>query len=183
LPKLWILTPTTSQSIVQGFGGELKSDWSQGVYVCPEFLRMAIVVIHQLPVDSDTLLLRLFGRGRVQSQAILEVEALPRDHPCKLILLEQLYNLQQNLSLQTEIDQESQELIMRLLPLYQQDRALALQEGLREGEIKLLIRQLKQRFGELSPDLPEQIRALPTEKLEILAEALFDFQSSQDLFN
>ena len=149
LPNLWILTPTASQSIINGFKAEQKPDWEKGIYFCGELLRMAIVVIHQLPVNSDTLLLRLFGKGKVQSQAINEVKALEENHPLKSTLLTQLYNLQQNLSLQTETDVESKELIMRLAPLYQQDRAQAVQEG----EANLLIYLLHKRLGQLSSAL------------------------------
>jgi hypothetical protein len=40
-------------------------------------LRTAIVVIHQLPETSETLWLRLLGRGSVQEQALIELQALP----------------------------------------------------------------------------------------------------------
>ena len=91
----------------------------------------------------------------------------------------QLYNLQQNLSLQTEPDIEAKELIMRLAPLYQQDRAQAVQEG----EANLLIYLLHNRLGQLSSEIEGKIRILPIEKVESLGVALFDFQSNEDLQN
>ncbi|HAN45251.1 MAG TPA: hypothetical protein DCQ32_01720 [Cyanobacteria bacterium UBA8156] len=54
-------------------------------------------------------------------------------------------------------------------------------EGVRLGEVKLLIRQLSRRFGKLSPSQQERITALPLEELERLGEALLDWQSSEDL--
>jgi murein endopeptidase len=36
----------------------------------------AVVAIHQLPVNTETLWLRLLGNARVQQQAIEEVQAL-----------------------------------------------------------------------------------------------------------
>ncbi len=188
-PHLWILTPTASQSILEDFNTKLKPDWGEGIYFCGNSWRVAIVVIHQLPPTPETLLLRLLGRENVQSNAIAEVEALSNDDPLKSIILEQLYNLQQNLFIQTRTETEDRELIMRLAPLYQQDRARAVQEGLlqgkqegkQEGEANLLIRQLNRRFGNLSPELEGRIRTLPVEKLENLGEALFDFQADEDL--
>ena len=135
----------------------------------------------------------------MQSRAIEEIESLSEKNPFKSVILEQLYNLQQNLSIQTEVEREDRELIMRLAPLYQQDRAKAIQEGkqeglqeglrqgkqegLQEGEANLLIRQLNRRFQGISTELEARIRALPVDSLEMLGEALFDFQSEQDLSN
>jgi hypothetical protein len=65
---------------------------------------MGIVVIHQLPVTPETLLLRLLGRGKVQTRAISEVESLRSNDRLKSIILEQLYNLQQNLFVQNDVD-------------------------------------------------------------------------------
>lgn len=51
------------------------------------------------------------------------------------ITLELLYNLQENLRINQnrETQTEDRELIMRLAPLYQQDRELARQEGEQRG--------------------------------------------------
>ncbi|NES80647.1 MAG: hypothetical protein F6K10_04105 [Moorea sp. SIO2B7] len=92
MPKLWILTPTASQSILQGFKANILQYWGNGIYFTGELFRMAIVVIHQLPVTYETLLLRLLGRGKVQSRAIEEIESLSDKNPLKSVILEQLYN-------------------------------------------------------------------------------------------
>jgi hypothetical protein len=57
---------------------------------------------------------------------------------------------------------------MRLAPLYEQDREAAIQQG----EAKVVLRQLKRRFGELPPHITETIQKLSVEKLEDLGEAL-----------
>lgn len=142
---------------------------------------MGIVVIHQLPVTPKTLLLRLLGRGKVQSNAITEIEALRDDNPLKSIILDQLYNLQQNLFVQNDVDSEDQEIIMRLAPLYQQDRTRAIEQGRQEEGLSLILRQLNRRLGSISPNLVEQIRQLPLLILEDLGEALLDFTTETDL--
>jgi hypothetical protein len=58
-----------------------------------DYLRTAIVAIHQLPRTPDTLWLRILGRGRVQQQAIDELEALPEENPFRSMALKMLYNL------------------------------------------------------------------------------------------
>ena len=188
IPKLWILTPTASRNIISGFSETTKPDSLPGIYYLAKSLHAAIVVIHQLPQTQETLWLRLLGRGTVQKRAIDELAALPLNQPYVKITLELLYNLQKNLKINQSSQTEDQELIMRLAPLYQQDRELAKQEGLHEGlqrglqqEQYLIIRQLTRRIGEIDSSLIQKVQELPVEKLEELGEALLDFTSVTDL--
>ncbi|MCH2232575.1 MAG: DUF4351 domain-containing protein [Crocinitomicaceae bacterium] len=178
-PQLWILTPTASATIIRGIKAEEEEDWSKGIYFTGETFRTGLVVIHQLPPIPETLWLRLMGRGNVQKQAINELEALPSNNSIREAILELLYNLQQNLELSTEKDQDDQELMMRLKPLYQENKEKAVQEG----EANLVIRQLKRKISEISSQLESQVRQLSIEQLENLGEALLDFQSESDLRN
>ncbi|CAK0764111.1 hypothetical protein CCP3SC15_3080001 [Gammaproteobacteria bacterium] len=58
-------------------------------------------------------------------------------------------------------------------------------EGRAEGEIKgkiaLIERQLRRRFGQLSPHHETAIRRLSLERLETLSEDLLDFHAEADL--
>lgn len=145
----------------------------------PEYLRTAIVTIHQLPSISKTLWLRIIGRGNVQKQAIDELEALTPDNPFRKVALELLYNLQQNLQVTQNQDEEDRELLMRLAPLYQQDREQAIQEGeqrglqtglqtgIQQGERLVVENLLKVRFGEIDNELQaiiESLLSLPPEE-------------------
>jgi Domain of unknown function (DUF4351) len=197
IPKLWVLTPTASAEILSDFCAKKDDGWVGGVYFMPKGLRAAIVVIHQLPKTLETLWLRILGRGNVQKKAIDELIALPADNPFKQATLESLYNLQQNLVTNQTSDNDDRELVMRLAPLYQQDREKAKQEGIKEGRVegieegrvegeqlgkqRLVIRLLNRRFGEIDTSLLERVRSLSTEKLEDLGEALLDFSSLSDL--
>ncbi|MEL4897355.1 DUF4351 domain-containing protein [Crocosphaera sp. Alani8] len=182
-PRLWILTPTASKEVLGTFGGRKTSEEMEGVYYLTEGLKTAIVVLHQLPAIPSTLWLRILGRGKIQEQAIDELEALPVSNPIRSITLELLYNLQQNLELSTEQEQDAQELIMRLKPLYQEDRQRAMEEGRQEGEANLVVRLLCRKNSQISSDLESQVRQLSIEQLEALGEALLDFQSESDLRN
>ncbi|WP_341885456.1 DUF4351 domain-containing protein [Synechococcus sp. UW140] len=53
--------------------------------------------------------------------------------------------------------------------------------GEARGEAKVTLRQLNRRCGPLSEANTAQIRALPLEQLEALADALLDFQGPTDL--
>jgi hypothetical protein len=201
IPRLWILSPTVSSRILTAFSGHLKPDWGAGVYFLPEALRTALVVIHQLPEIQETLWVRLLGRGGTRERAINELEALPASNPLRSISLKSLYNLSKNLEALPRKSREDRNFIMRLAPLYQQDREQAIQEGRAEGiqagraegiqagraegiqagEAKLVLRLLQRRFGEIPQNLTEQIQELSVEQIENLGEALLDFQSRSDL--
>jgi hypothetical protein len=185
IPKLWILTPTISETRLSSFGTIQKEGWLSGVHFLADAMRSAIVAIHQLPQTPETLWLRLLGRGSVQSQAIIELQALPLDHPYQKATLELVYNLRENLRVNQELETDDRELIMRLEPLYQRNREQAKeegrQEGRQEGEKNLILRLLHRRIGEIDSLLIERITGLSIELLENLGEALLDFSSVADL--
>jgi hypothetical protein len=193
VPQLWILTPTASSTILSGFGATQKPDWVAGVYFLPEYLRTVIVALHQLPCTQETLWLRVLGRGTVQKQAIDELAALPANHPFRKVTLELLYNLQKNLNINQQIETDDRELVMRLAPLYQEDREKARQEGQQLGkqqgkqegqqlgEQQIILRLLNRRFGELGLSVIEQIQGLSIDELESLGDVLLDFSKVGDL--
>jgi hypothetical protein len=134
LPRLWILTPTASPALLDGFGAKLDEEsWPQGVYFLANSFQTAIVVIHQLPKSQETLWLRLLGKGRVQEQAIDELEALPKDYPQRDAVLELLRSLRAILEIGQDLEPEDRNLIMRLSALYEQRLAEATQQGIQEG--------------------------------------------------
>lgn len=46
IPKLWVLTPTISETRLSSFGTIQKTGWLSGVHFLPDALRTAIVAIH-----------------------------------------------------------------------------------------------------------------------------------------
>ncbi len=181
IPQLWVLTPTVSETRLSSFGTIQKAGWLSGVHFLPDALRTAIVAIHQLPPTPETLWLRLLGRGSVQSQAIIELQALPLDYPYQKATLKLVYNLRANLRVNQELSADDRELIMRLEPLYQRDREQAIWEGNKQGEQRLVLRLLIRRIGEIDALLIERVQGLSIEQLENLGEALLDFSSIADL--
>ncbi|MEH1819374.1 MAG: hypothetical protein V7L31_09900 [Nostoc sp.] len=125
--------------------------------------------------ESQNQLKRIIGKGNVQKQPIDELEALTPDNPFRKAALELLYNLQQNLQVTQNQDEEDRELLMRLAPLYQQDREQAIQEGeqrglqtgIQQGERLVVENLLKVRFGEIDNELQviiEPLLSLPPEE-------------------
>jgi hypothetical protein len=185
LPRLWILSPTASENILEGFAAvDDEENWTTGVYFLPKYLRTAIVAIHQLPKTKETLWLRILGKGRVQQRAIDELESLPEDEPLRLRALELLYSLKITLEVSQNIDEEDRELIMRLSPLYTQ----RLEEAAQQGQREVVENVLKSRFGSLDEELSaiiEPLLSLRTEEFTPLLlqlsreELLGRFNASQ----
>ncbi|HAG79659.1 MAG TPA: flagellar assembly protein H [Cyanobacteria bacterium UBA12227] len=136
LPKLWMLTPTASEALLNGFGAILdEKNWCSGIYFLGEYLRAAIVVIHQLPELPETLWLRILGKGRVQERAIASLSTLAVNDPLRINTLELVYQLQSNLRVNREqkLESEDEELIMAIAPLFQEQLAAAEQKGIEQG--------------------------------------------------
>ncbi|MEG3858847.1 flagellar assembly protein H [Microcoleus sp. herbarium12] len=135
-PKLWILTPTASESLLNGFRAQPdEPNWMPGIYFLGESMRSAIVVIHQLPKTPETLWLRILGKGKVQERAVAELSALATDNPLRTNTLELLYRLQSNLvaDLEQPIETEDRELIMTIAPLFQEQLQAAQEQGIEQG--------------------------------------------------
>jgi Domain of unknown function (DUF4351) len=178
LPKLWILTPTLSVDLLESLGA--KSDiesWGEGVYLLSPALKTGIIVIHQLPQTPASLWFRLLGKGKVQSQAIDEVAALPPDNPYRQNALDLLGNLKVILEARAIIEPEEQNLIMQLSPLYLEKIHAAEQVGRQE----IILRLLTKRVGTVSSDVETRVKALSLAMLEELFDAALDFTQMNDL--
>lgn len=183
-PQLWILTPTASQNLLEGFGATLDLEsWPMGIYFLPRQFRTVMVVIHQLPRNADTLWLRILGRGKVQERAIEDLEALPIDNPFRANVLTLLNRLRADLQTEASINLEDRELIMRLSPLFDQQLEAAqlsglqqglqqgvqqgLQQGLQQGERLVVENLLRVRFGAVDAELAgiiDRVLSLPPDE-------------------
>ncbi len=158
---MWILSPTASESILNGFRANLDIEtWGEGVYFLGDYLRTAIVAIHQLPCTEETLWLRILGKGRVQQQAIDELAALPENHPFRDKAIDLLLSLKTTLEVNQNVDEEDRNLIMRLSPIYEQKLAATKQEGIQEERRTIIENLLRFRFGELDGELRAIMPAL-----------------------
>lgn len=195
--KLWILTPTASNTILSQFRAIPEENWLPGFYFLPLHFQGAIIVIHQLPRTSETLWLRVLGREKVQEQAIAELEKLEENSPLRSLTLELLYSLQISLKKKPDLNKDEKELIMRLAALYKQERALAVQEGMDKGIQQGVVQErrnhieniMRARFGALDPELEgiiDPLLVLPSNELTPLllelsrSELLSRFQEQQN---
>ncbi|MBD2294208.1 hypothetical protein H6G06_12065 [Anabaena sphaerica FACHB-251] len=177
LPFLWILIPTCSEKILEGFGATAKEGWEKGVYFLPKYQKAAIVAINQLPMTEDTLWLRVLGKGRTQNEAISEVVELSKENDKWDRLMEIFASWRKNLELNSDVnDEEVKELIMSLSPAYLKQREEWKQEGIEEGQQdgqRLMVESLLAvRFGNLDEELSAIVAKLMeltlTERTQLL---------------
>jgi len=64
---------------------------------------------------------------------------------------------------------------------YQEALEEGLEQGRQEGELAVVLRQLRRRLGTVELQLQLQIQQLSSAQLEELAEALLDFSTAEDL--
>ena len=70
---------------------------------------------------------------------------------------------------------------MRLSALYIEKIQAAQQVGRQEGELELIMMQLREIVGDVPPELNDRITLLSLDKLPELAKALLRFRSIDDL--
>ena len=87
-----------------------------------------------------------------------------------------------NLSLQELEDLDKQQMFLEdQRGAILKGREEGLQQGLQQGQVGLILRQLERRLGTISSDIQSRIRQLSLEQLENLGEAVLDFTSAADL--
>lgn len=169
LPRLWIITTSASDNLLNFFEARLKlSAWEEGVYFLNQGLRSAIVVADRLPITPETLWLRILGKGKTQQQAIDEVMAFPKGNVLRSNVLELLSIWHINIKTQNRLTTDDKELLMNLSPAYLQWREETLQQGLQKGVQKgrletqrVFVKSwLKSRFGKIDKVLSRVIEPL-----------------------
>ena len=189
LPLLWILSPSCSQRLLNGFGAKLSQDenWGEGVYFLPEFQRTALVAINQLPVSQDTLWLRVLGKRRTQQQAIEELLELPKESPLRRNILEILANWRINVDSSERLSNADRELIMNLSPAYfkwreeavSEGRQEGIREGIREERRQMVENFLRVRFDEIDAELEAIIAPMLQLTPQVLTRLLFSLSREE----
>jgi Domain of unknown function (DUF4351)/Putative transposase, YhgA-like len=92
-------------------------------------------------------------------------------------------NATEEQELDTELKQANlveEEGIMEIVTSWMQK---GIEQGIEQGEQKIVKRQLKRRFNNITPAIESRINGLSSEQIENLADAIFDFQSLEDIIN
>lgn len=115
LPRLWIVVPSASCDLLNGFGGQLNlKNWPTGIYFLPNVFRLVIVAVDELPITRETLWLRILGKGETQRQAFIELLRLPETNEFRQNTIRLLANWRVLLQEQDNLTQDEQDLMMNL---------------------------------------------------------------------
>lgn len=140
---------------------------------------VATALMSKMRIDKD-------DRWRVKLECLRLLATLKLD-PAKTRLISGFIDtyLQLNAEEETQFQEEigtlassEQEEIMEIVTSWKLE---GIEEGLQQGELKIVLRLLTRRMGEIAAELQSQIRQLSLIQLEDLAEALLDFEAQTDL--
>ena len=187
LPVQWVISSGRPDAGIDGLGFRPMMGGERGIYASPPLLYTGLVVVSELPTTRDTLLVRLLGAGSVLRQAIAELKALPDEAPERRLALPILLRLR--LAVPTDPAQQTsddQECLMNTQDIVETWRREAIQEGvkqgLEQGERKLLLRQLRRRFGaEVDDEIERRVAEAPAEQVEVWAERVLSAATLAEL--
>ncbi|MBD2119018.1 hypothetical protein, partial [Microcystis wesenbergii] len=176
LPKLWILATSISLHILESFDAKLElENWTEGIYFLSPSHRTAIIAINQLPITPDTLLLRLLGRGKTQSQAVRELLELPSGDSFRQNVMELLISWRVSVEINNLLESEDREVFMALSQSYLEWKEATKREGLQQGQRQIIENLMQVRFGELDESLikvvDELLKLSPMESSRLLLES------------
>lgn len=167
LPWLWLIMPTASLEIREGFGvGETEHP---GVYDFQRLHRTGLIVVHQLAKTEQTLLLRVLGRAGEQKRAIDELTQIPSPPPLYRTIEETLTAYRAILELRGQITPEDEELLMNLSTVYQSLKEDWRQEGRQGGRQEVAIGLLQEGAA---IDLILKVTGLTRSQLQQLSDRL-----------
>lgn len=167
IPVQWVISSGYPEAGIQGLRFAPSSEM-RGIYDSPPLFCTRLVVVNELPVASDTLLVRLLGAGAVLKQAIAELQALPAGAPEIGLALPILLRLQLVVPTnpaQQDIDDKdfwnnTQEIVENWR-----------REASEEGERRMLMRQLRRRFGNaVDAEIEQRVTAAPGAQIEIWSD-------------
>ena len=172
LPMQWVISSGRPDVGIEGLGFRPMVGGLRGIYESPPLHYTRLVVVSELPVTRDTLLVRLLGAGLTLKQAIAELQDLSRKAPERRLALPALLRLR--LTVPTDPAQQTsddQEFLMNTQDIVENWRREAIQEGLEQGERKVLLRLLQRRFGvEVGGEIERRVAAAPPEQVEVWTE-------------
>ena len=191
LPIQWVISSGRPDGGIDGLGFRPMADGLRGIHESPPLLCTRLLVVSELPVTRDTLLVRLLGAGSVLKLAIAELLALPTEAPERRLALPVLLRLRLTVPIdpaqQTSDDQEflmnTQDIVDNWRrEAVQEGVQLGLQQGLQQGERKLLLRQLRRRFGvAVDSEIERRVTAAPAEQIEVWAERVLSAATLAEL--
>lgn len=180
LPRLWIISSGRPNQGLRALGARGKQGWPRGTYDIPAAFHASIVVVRELPEHRSTLLVRLMGRGRTLRRAVAELLSLPEDDIERCIALPILVRYRIEVASQpaTRADEEFLMSTQDVLKVWEKQVE---ERGAREGQRRILLRQLRTRFGEVPRTIVLRIEAADSAELDRWAERVLSAHTAEEV--
>lgn len=119
LPRLWVVSTGRPDTLIDTYEYQPMPDWPAGCYRARlDISRLFLVVVRELPVNRETLLLRLLGRGPTFERAVEDLAALPPDAWERRFVSPLLVALAFEIPQDPEADMEAREYLRETRALY-----------------------------------------------------------------
>ena len=176
-PALVVIGPGRPRKVLDAYGCKPVRP---GVYHAVWGLVLRVIVLAELPRTRETLLLRLLGAERVLGEALADLAALPDGAWEKTIVTPLLLHFRLGHHATNQENDMSAE-IQAWFEDYQQklrsERNEAITEARKDEARRLLLRQLRGRFGELPAATVARIEAADIADLELWIDRVLSAQT------
>lgn len=180
-PALVIVSPGRPETALDLLGFLQEQ---QGVYRNAPGFRMRIVILAELPRTRATLMLRLLGSGQVFRHALADLEALPAGAWEKGVATPLLVHFRLRIDDEpAPQEDEMNEDIRAWWEEYQRNEQRLRDQARSDGERKMLLRQLRARFGELPAGALARIEAAGEADLERWGDRVLHAQTLADVLD
>ncbi|HWO25147.1 MAG TPA: DUF4351 domain-containing protein [Kofleriaceae bacterium] len=187
-PTQWVISSGRPKGGIEGLRLRRLKGWPSGFYEGPPLLWTRLVVVSELPVRPNTLLLRLLGAGRVLRTAIDELKALRAENPVRSLALPLLVRLRLEIpSDPAQRTDDDQEFLMQTQDIVETWRQEAIQEGVKkgvqQGECSVLLRQLRQRFGDaVDAHVEQRVMTASIEQIDLWTVRILSATTLAEVF-
>jgi hypothetical protein len=199
-PELVIVSPGRPETLLSAYGFQ---EVRPGLHRAVPGLATWVVVLAEVPRTRATLLLRLLGSGRILREALADLAALPADAWERGVTTPLLIHFRIGIehqpasSPEDDVSAEIRAWYEEYKQAEQRARLEARNEGLREGrneglregrnegvlagERKVLLRQLRARFGELPAAALARIEAAGEVELDLWSDRVLAARTLEDV--
>jgi hypothetical protein len=175
-PALVILSPGRPETVLTLYGFEAVRP---GLYTVAPGFGVRIVVLSELPSTRETVLVRL-GSEKLRTDAIAEILQMPEDawerKTAEPLLVK--FDLRPSRRASTEEKMNVAEIHQQVEEAREQLR----DEGERRGERRVLLKQLRSRFGELPQAIVARVEAAEPAALEAWLESVLTARNLGEVF-
>jgi hypothetical protein len=199
LPHLWITTSGRPRDVLRAREAEPLAGWPPGFWVLRRGYGLHMVVLPELPVEPDTLMLRLLGRDATLRQALLECAGLECGSPLERRLQPLLVAFKQHILQDPDLQQEPHMSVLEeVQAMYDRwerettDRGRregvkqgvkqGIKQGIKKGEARGLLRLLARRFGTLPETVTARVAQASIEDIERWFDRAVDAATLDDVF-